>query len=237
MKRIAIVEDEKLIRENYADLLRKRGFEVNTFDNRIDAIKAFEMRLPDLAIIDIGLNDEYEGGFELCSALRKLSATVPIMFLTARDNEIDVVSGLRLGADDYLTKDIGQAPLMARITTLFRRIDAMQQPTQADQILTRGKLVIHTDRMQITWNKQSVDLTVTEFWIVYALANRPGMVRSREQLMGDAKLTVEPSTITSHLKRIRKKFEKLDDKTFNEITTLYGAGYRWDISTEVGDEK
>ena len=231
MKRIAIVEDEKLIRENYADLLRNRGYQVETFDNRFDAIKAFNIRLPDMAIIDIGLGDEYEGGFDLCRALRLLSSTLPIMFLTARDNEIDTVLGLQLGADDYLTKDIAQGPLMARISTLFRRVDAMQAPVQDHKIIKRGQLLINQDRMQISWQASTLDFTVTEFWIVHALANRPSVVRSREQLMSDANMTVDNSTITSHLKRIRKKFIALD-ADFKAITSVYGAGYRWDVELE-----
>lgn len=228
MKRIAIVEDERLIRENYADLLRNRGYQIETFDNRLDAINAFEVRLPDMAIIDIGLGDEYEGGFDLCRGLRALSSTIPIMFLTARDNEIDTVLGLQLGADDYLTKDISEGPLMARISTLFRRVDAMKSPIQKNKILQRGSLLINQDRMQITWKNTTLDFTVTEFWIVHALANRPGTVRTREQLMSDANMTVDNSTITSHLKRIRKKFVAVDIN-FSAILSVYGAGYRWNI--------
>ena len=237
MKRIAIVEDERLIRENYVDLLRNRGYQVEAFDNRYDAIKAFEVRLPDMAIIDIGLGDEYEGGFDLCRALRALSKTIPIMFLTARDNEIDTVLGLQLGADDYLTKDISQGPLMARISTLFRRVDAMQSPIQENKILQRGSLQINQERMQISWKKTTLDFTVTEFWIVHALANRPGVVRSREQLMSDANMTVDNSTITSHLKRIRKKFVATDSE-FSSISSVYGAGYRWDLdnNVQIGNE-
>lgn len=229
MKRIAIVEDEKNIRENYTDLMVKHGYQVDAFDNRIDAIKAFEIRLPDLAIIDIGLGDEYDGGFLLCQSLRQLSATVAIIFLTARDNDYDSISGLRLGADDYLTKNIGLEHLMVRISALFRRIDLLQKPPQQSNIITRGQLTIDSDRMQISWQGQTLDFTMTEFWIVYALANRAGIVRNRQQLMSDANMVVDDNTITSHVKRIRKKFIKLDTH-FNEICAVYGMGYRWDIT-------
>ncbi|GLS90067.1 DNA-binding response regulator [Psychromonas marina] len=229
MKRIAIVEDEKNIRENYMDLMTKHGYHVEAYDNRIDAIAAFEVRLPDLAIIDIGLGDEYDGGFLLCQALRQLSATVPIIFLTARDNDFDTISGLRLGADDYLTKNIGLEHLMVRISALFRRIDLLQKPVQTSNLISRGSLIIDSDRMQISWKKQTLDFTITEFWIVHALANRAGIVRNRQQLMSDANMLVDDNTITSHVKRIRKKFVKLD-ANFNEITAVYGMGYRWDIS-------
>ncbi len=231
MKRIAIVEDEKNIRENYADLMCKHGYQVNSYENRLDAIRAFEVRLPDLAIIDIGLGDEYDGGFMLCQSLRLLSSTVPIIFLTARDNDFDTISGLRLGADDYLTKDIGLEHLMVRISALFRRIDVMQKPSDQNKILARGLLTIDSDRMQIFWAEQPLDFTITEFWIVHALANRAGIVRNRQQLMQDANMVVDDNTITSHIKRIRKKFINLD-ANFNEITAVYGMGYRWDISQE-----
>jgi len=229
MKRIAIVEDEQNIRENYMDLMSKQGYQVEAYDNRIDAIHAFEMRLPDLAIIDIGLGNEYDGGFMLCQALRQLSSTVPIIFLTARDNDFDTISGLRLGADDYLTKDIGLEHLMVRISALFRRIDLLQKPQQTSNLITRGALIIDSDRMQISWQGKSIDFTITEFWIVHALANRAGVVRDRQQLMSDANMVVDENTITSHVKRIRKKFIK-QDANFSEITAIYGMGYRWDIT-------
>lgn len=231
MKRIAIVEDEKSIRENYADLMNKQGYRVDAYADRLTAIAAFEIRLPDLAIIDIGLGHEYEGGFKLCQALRQLSQTVPIIFLTARDNDFDTISGLRMGADDYLSKDIGLEHLMVRISALFRRIDLQQQPTDHKRLLKRGLLTIDNDKMQICWAAQPLDFTVTEFWIVHALANRAGTVRNRQQLMQDANMVVDDNTITSHIKRIRKKF-LCSDANFNEITALYGMGYRWDISSE-----
>lgn len=229
MKRIAIVEDERSIRENYMDLMVKHGYHVDGYANRQDAMAAFNVRLPDLAIIDIGLQDEYDGGFLLCQSLRQLSATLPIIFLTARDSDFDSISGLRLGADDYLTKNIGLEHLMVRISALFRRIDLLQAPLQQSNEILRGELRIDCDRMQITWRQQPLALTITEFWIVHALANRAGMVRDRQQLMGDAKMVVDESTITSHVKRIRKKFIKLDPD-FNEISAIYGMGYRWDVN-------
>ena len=235
MKHIAIVEDEQGIRENYADLMTKHGYQVSCYENRPDAIHAFESRLPDLAIIDIGLGGEYDGGFMLCQSLRNLSATVPIIFLTARDNDFDSISGLRLGADDYLTKDIGMEHLMVRISALFRRIDVMQKPQNESAIIQRGLLTINSDRMQIFWNEKSLDFTITEFWIVHALANRAGIVRDRQQLMQDANMVVDNNTITSHIKRIRKKFIQLD-ANFNAINSVYGMGYRWDITIEKEDK-
>ncbi|MEZ8084077.1 proteobacterial dedicated sortase system response regulator [Enterovibrio norvegicus] len=228
MKRIAIVEDEPAIRENYADVLRKQGYAVSPYPNRQDAEDGFKQRLPDLAIIDIGLADEIDGGFHLCQSLRAMSATIPIIFLTARDSDIDTVVGLRMGADDYLTKDISLPHLMARIAALFRRSELLSQAaTDTESLLEREKLTLDLNRMQVKWDDQTVDLTVTEFWLVHALAKRPGHVRSRQDLMQEAHVVVDDSTITSHVKRIRKKFIALDSN-FDHIDTVYGMGYRWD---------
>lgn len=226
---IAIVEDETVIRENYADLLRNQGYQVQTYANRETATQAFSLRLPHLVILDIGLEQEYEGGFVLCQWLRNMSATLPIIFLTARDNDFDTVSGLRIGADDYLTKDISMPHLSARISALFRRQEAMKQPENDDHILRSGPLTIDSQRMAITWQEQSVELTITEFWMVHALAKHPGHVKNRQQLMTDSKIYVDDSTITSHVKRIRKKFLLIDPQ-FDCIETVYGMGYRWNES-------
>ncbi len=131
MKRtVAIVEDEPAIRDNYAAAFTREGYVVRTYANRKQAMTAFAARLPDLAVIDISLEEEPEGGFELCRQLRALSAELPIIFLTARDSELDAVSGLRLGADDFLTKDLSLAHLIARVNALFRRVDALRRPTK-----------------------------------------------------------------------------------------------------------
>ena len=225
-KRIAIVEDEAAIRENYAAAFRREGYAVDTFEARAPALSAFEVRLPDLVVIDINLRDDVEGGFELCRELRARSADLPIIFLTARDSEFDAVSGLRLGADDYLTKDISLPHLMARIAALFRRLDAMQKPQGAESRISRGDLVIDTERMTIHWQEQPVGLTLTEFWLVHALARYPGHVKNRQQLMDAAQAVLDDNTITSHVKRIRRKFLSIDAE-FNAIETVYGMGYRW----------
>ena len=223
---IAIVEDEAAIRENYADVLRKQGYEVHAFANRPSALEAFKLRLPDLAIIDIGLEDEIDGGFSLCQSLRAMSDTIPIIFLPARDNDFDTVCRLRMGADDYLTKDISLPHLTARIAALFRRLDVMDHPVSPESLLTCGKLIIDTNRMTIEWDKKPIEITVTEFWMVHALAKFAGHVKNREQLMQESRIVVDDSTITSHIKRIRKKFIQIDPE-FNCIDTVYGMGYRW----------
>lgn len=224
-RRIAIVEDEPAIRENYREFLEGYGYQVDLYSNRKQAMQGFEQQLPDLAIIDIGLEDEIEGGFELCRELRQLAPNLPIMFLTARDSELDAISGLRLGADDYLTKDISLPHLGARIIALFRRMDNFSQQTNIDKI-ERGALNLDIDRMTATWQNTPLDLTLTEFWMIHALAKHPGHVKNRQQLMDAANAVLDDNTITSHIKRIRKKFQTLD-KAFDAIQTVYGIGYRW----------
>lgn len=225
-KTIAIVEDEPAIRQNYADALNKQGYQVDQYSDAKDAMAAFNTRLPDLALLDIGLKDDIDGGFELCRNLRAMSASLPIIFLTARDSDLDTISGLRLGADDYLTKDISIPNICARISAFFRRSEVLQQPPQEEDIIERGSLRMDMNRFEAHWNKQRIDLTLTEFWIVHTLALRPGHVKNRDQLMSDAKIVVDDATITSHIKRIRNKFLKVDPG-FDKVDTVYGMGYRW----------
>jgi two-component system OmpR family response regulator len=225
-RHVAIVEDEAAIAQNYCDALRRQGYSVSHYQSRATAQQAFASRLPDLAIIDVGLGDEVEGGFDLCRELRARAPELPIIFLTARDSEFDVVSGLRLGADDYLTKDISLPHMLARITALFRRIDALRQPASQEQEIVRGKLVLNMDRMTAQWQGQPVDLTITELWIVHALAKHPGHLRNRQQLMDAANVVLDDNTVTSHIKRVRRKFKAVDE-SFDAIQTAYGMGYRW----------
>ncbi len=199
------------------------------FSSRAQAQKGFDDKIPDLAIIDVGLGDEIEGGFDLCRELRARAAQLPIIFLTARDSDFDIVSGLRLGADDYLTKDISQPHMLARIVALFRRIEALTEThvTESEQ-LERGDLTIDMDRLQASWQSQPLDLTITELWMVHSLARHPGHVKNRQQLMDAANVVLDDNTITSHIKRIRKKFVRIDPN-FKAIQTAYGMGYRWDL--------
>jgi two-component system OmpR family response regulator len=225
-RRIAIVEDEAAIRANYSEALARQGYEVAAYVGRAEALAAFRTRLPELAIIDIGLGDEPEGGFVLCRDLRALSARVPIIFLTARDGDFDIVSGLRLGADDYLTKDISLPHLLARVAALFRRVEALAQQAPQEEIVERGALRLDVLRLTAEWRGSQVALTLTEFWMVHTMARTPGHVKSRDHLMQDARLVVDDGTITSHVKRIRKKFLAVD-AAFDRIDTVYGMGYRW----------
>jgi len=230
-RHVAIVEDEHAIRDNYAAALARHGYRVSGYPGRVEALEAFEARLPDLVIIDINLGNEAEGGYELCRQLRARSADLPIIFLTARDSEIDVVSGLRVGADDYVTKRVSIDQLLARVSALFRRLDAVRS-AEPVQSLTRGELRLDPERMEARWRGTAVPLTVTEFWIVFALARHPGHVRSREQLMAAANTVLDDATVTSQIKRIRAKFLAADPQ-FAAIGTIYGMGYRWESAAEV----
>ena len=222
---IAVVEDEPALAANYCDALRQRGFAVHHYADRPSAQAAFDEALPDLAIIDISLGSEPEGGFELCRQLRGQSRELPIVFLTARDDDIDIVSGFRLGADDYLSKTISLVHLQVRVSALLDRTAALRASEDSTQ-MERGHLSLDTARMRAFWRSQPLNLTVTEYWIVEALARRPGHVKSRQQLMEAANTVLDDSTVTSHIKRIRRKFQDLDAQ-FASIETAYGMGYRW----------
>lgn len=225
-RRIAIVEDDPVIRANYADVLKRHGYEVAAYGERGAALAALRLRLPDLALLDIGLGDEVDGGFTLCRELRTLSATLPIIFLTARDGDFDTVSGLRMGADDYVTKSMSLPHLLARVSALFRRAELAREPALSENLLERGPLKVDINRFTVSWRGNDVDLTLTEFWLVHALAKFPGHVKNRDQLMAEAHVVVDDSTITSHVKRIRRKFGAVD-AGFDAIDTVYGMGYRW----------
>ncbi|MBK1850923.1 proteobacterial dedicated sortase system response regulator [Marinobacter sp. 1-4A] len=226
-KHLVLIEDEPAIRDNYRAAFERRGYRVSTYSDRSSAWQVLRQNLPDLAIIDVGLGDEPEGGFTLCQDLRSLSATLPIIFLTARDSDIDSVHGLRLGADDYVTKDMSMEHLLARVTALLRRADAWADALQKpDEVINRGRLSLNVDRMTVAWDDNAIDLTVTEFWMLHSLAQHPGHVRSRDQLMEAASTHLDDNTVTSHIKRIRSKFLQIDS-TFDGIQTAYGMGYRW----------
>jgi len=222
---IVLVEDEPALRDNYRLALEKAGYLVLDFATAEAALTSVKSRMPDLAIIDIGLGNDSEAGFALCQSLRNLSERLPILFLTARDSELDVISGLRLGADDYLTKDISLAQIITRVNTLLRRVDVLSRAEQPT-VQSIGPLSIDQDRLIALWREQTVELTVTEFWLVSCLATQPGQVKSRQQLMDAANVVLDDQTITAHVKRIRKKFLALDTE-FNCIQTVYGLGYRW----------
>ncbi len=225
---IALVEDDDLLRANYTKALERDGYLVNSYANRPEALAAFEHRLPDLAILDVMLQDEMEGGFDLCRELRQKSPTIPIIFLTARDSDLDKVSGLRLGGWDYLTKNTTTLDFLpVRISALFKIVESLRKNEQDHEFITTvGELNIHPDRKQVFWKNQLIDLTLTEFWLLRSLTRHPGHVKSHDQLMEAANVVVTSNAITAHIRRIRDKFREIDP-TFDAIRTEYGMGYRW----------
>ncbi len=234
LKEIVLVEDDDVIRENYTELLSDEGYQVNAYRNREDAMVYFNQGLPDIAILDIGLDQEREGGFQLCMYLRQKSPVLPILFLTSHGSEIDKISGFRLGADDYLTKDISIEYLIVRIEALLRRYQTLKNQNLATTLskddkfnpVNQTKLHIDSERLLVFWNKQAVELTLTQFWIVQELLTEPRQVKTYKQLMDAAKIYVEPNTITAHIKTIRSRFKTVDE-SFNCIKTERGNGYRW----------
>jgi two-component system OmpR family response regulator len=223
--RIVIVEDEPAIAANYADMLSRQGYSVKTYQTKEAASIALQTSLPDLVVLDIGLGEHIDGGFDLCRDLRSHSPTLPIIILSARDSDYDVVAGLRMGADDFVSKDVSQQQLMARVSALLRRSQISEAESQ-ESTLVRGELILNLDRMSAQWLANPVELTLTEFWMVHALARHPGHLRTRQQLMDAANVVLDENSITSHIKRIRHKFQ-LIDPDFDAIQTAYGMGYRW----------
>lgn len=227
-RHIAIVEDDADQRENFADALTANGYTVTTYANRPEAQAGMRQNLPDLAVLDIMLEDEVDGGFDLCRDLRSIAPKLPIIFLTARDTDIDRVSGLRLDAWDYLTKPINLQFLTVRVSSLFRIVDTLDTKTsELESILRLGPLQLDPNSMSVVWDGKEVNLTLTEFWLVQALARRPGHVKTYENLMQVTRQSyVERNTINGYVRRIRKKFKEVDPE-FSMIQTVFGVGYRW----------
>jgi len=230
MSRIALVDDDRNILTSVSMTLEAEGFDVETFNDGQSALDAFNKKLPDMAVLDIKM--PRMDGMDLLQRLRQ-KTSMPVIFLTSKDDEIDEVLGLRMGADDYVKKPFSQRLLVERIRALLRRQeviagDAIGEVEPA-QTMTRGELSMDPLRHAVTWKDQDVSLTVTEFLLLQALATRPGFVKSRDQLMDvayDDQVYVDDRTIDSHIKRLRKKMRGVDDE-FSAIETLYGIGYRY----------
>ena len=226
---IALVDDDRNILASVSMALEAEGFAVRTYSDGDEALRGLTAQPVDLAILDIKM--PRMDGMELLSRLRKTSP-MPIIFLTSKDDEVDEVLGLRMGADDYITKPFSQRLLIERIRTLLRRIELSQNAAEGDGgeiAVVRGDLVLDPGRHLCSWKDEPVNLTVTEFLILKALAQRPGLVKSRDQLMDAAygeHIYVDDRTIDSHIKRVRKKLKAVDEG-FNHIETLYGIGYRY----------
>jgi len=225
---IAMVDDDRNILTSVSMALEAEGFKVRTYTDGAEALRGLTAQPPDLALLDIKM--PRMDGMELLQRLRRQSS-IPVIFLTSKDDEIDELLGLRMGADDYIKKPFSQKLLIERIRALIRRLEANAAGPDEPQgeVVTRGPLVLDPARHVCTWNGASVDLTVTEFLLLKSLAIRPGHVKSRDQLIDAAygeSIYVDDRTIDSHIKRLRKKFREVDDD-FAQIETLYGVGYRY----------
>jgi two-component system response regulator ChvI len=227
---IALVDDDRNILASVSMTLEAEGFEVRTYVDGESALRGLTAKAADLAILDIKM--PRMDGMELLTRLRKQS-NMPVIFLTSKGDEIDEILGLRMGADDYIKKPFSQRLLIERIRTLLRRRSAAasadDEMLDSEPPIVRGDMRLDLDRFGCTWKKQSVDLTVTEFLILKSLAQHPGHVKSRDQLMDAAygeSIYVDDRTIDSHIKRLRKKFRAVDSE-FAEIETMYGIGYRY----------
>jgi two-component system, OmpR family, response regulator ChvI len=224
---IALVDDDRNILTSVSMALEAEGFSVRCYTDGAEALKGLTAQPPDLAILDIKM--PRLDGMELLAQLRK-DSSLPVILLTSKDDEIDEVLGLRMGADDYIKKPFSQRLLVERIRALLRR-DELTRGTggEAEPAIQRGELRLDPARHQCTWKGENVDLTVTEFLLLKSLALRPGHVKSRDQLMDSAygeHIYVDDRTIDSHVKRLRKKFKTVDSE-FAQIETLYGVGYRY----------
>jgi two-component system response regulator ChvI len=226
---IALVDDDRNILTSVAMTLESEGFTVRAFSDGAEALRGMAAQPVDLAILDIKM--PRMDGLELLERLRK-QGDLPVIFLTSKDDEVDELMGLRMGADDYIKKPFSQRLLIERIRALLRRKSlGKAEPGAAPhpEVIQRDDLLLDPARHVCSWKQSNVDLTVTEFLLLKALAQRPGHVKSRDQLMDAAygeNIYVDDRTIDSHIKRLRKKFKQVDTE-FNEIETLYGVGYRY----------
>ncbi len=223
---IALVDDDENILASLTAALEDEGYTVDTYNDGVEALDGIGKRPVDLAILDIKM--PRMDGMELLGELRR-KGTLPVIFLTSKDDEVDEIMGLSLGADDYIRKPFSQRLLLERIRAVLRRHQAASQEPGGAESLRRGDLVLDPARHLCTWKDQEINLTVTEFLLVETLARRPGHVKNRDQLIDAAygeHIYVDDRTIDSHIKRLRRKFKQADDD-FAEIETLYGVGYRY----------
>ena len=228
MVKICLIDDDQNILASLSLALKSEKFNVETFSDGISGLEALSNDTFDIAILDIKM--PRLDGLEVLQKLRNKS-DIPVIFLTSKDDEIDQLLGLKMGADDYITKPFSQKLLIERVKAILRRSsgESASNPTDEKALMKRGNLLLNIDRHECQWKDERIKLTVTEFLILENLVNRPGYVKNRDQLMSAAyteDIYVDDRTIDSHIKRIRRKFKSID-KDFNSIETLYGVGYRF----------
>ena len=228
MVKICLIDDDQNILASLSLALKSEKFDVETFSDGISGLEALSNDTFDIAILDIKM--PRLDGLEVLQRLRNES-DIPVIFLTSKDDEIDQLLGLKMGADDYITKPFSQKLLIERVKAILRRSssESISNPSDKKALIKRGNLLLNLDRHECQWKDERIKLTVTEFLILENLVNRPGYVKNRDQLMSAAyteDIYVDDRTIDSHIKRIRRKFKSID-KDFNSIETLYGVGYRF----------
>ncbi len=223
--KVTLIDDDLNITASVAMVLESEGFSVESYSDGESGLDAVTRKGTDLVVLDIKM--PRMDGMEVLKKIREFS-DVPVIFLTSKDDEIDQLLGLRMGADDYITKPFSQRLLIERIRVLLRRQDLKKSESPDNQHIVYGDIELDEARHLCTWKKKPVNLTVTEFLLVKSLVTRPGHVRTRDQLIDMAygeNIYVDDRTVDSHIKRIRNKFKKVDD-SFDQIETLYGVGYR-----------
>ena len=228
MVKICLIDDDQNILASLSLALKSEKFEVETYSDGIAGLEALKDNNFDIAILDIKM--PRLDGLEVLQKLRN-SSDIPVIFLTSKDDEIDQLLGLKMGADDYITKPFSQKLLIERVKVILKRTSSLSKENEvnSDSLIERGNLLLNMDRHECHWKEERIKLTVTEFLLLESLVNRPGYVKNRDQLMSAAysdDLYVDDRTIDSHIKRIRRKFKAID-KDFNSIETLYGVGYRF----------
>ena len=228
MVKICLIDDDQNILASLSLALKSEKFDVETFSDGIAGLEALSNNTFDIAILDIKM--PRLDGLEVLQKLRNKS-DIPVIFLTSKDDEIDQLLGLKMGADDYITKPFSQKLLIERVKAILRRSssESISNPSDKKALIKRGNLLLNLDRHECQWKDERIKLTVTEFLILENLVNRPGYVKNRDQLMSAAyteDIYVDDRTIDSHIKRIRRKFKSID-KDFDSIETLYGVGYRF----------
>ena len=224
-EKIILIDDDNNILTSVSVALKTEGWIVETYNDSEQGLIALQRNIPDIAILDIKMPKL--DGMEVLKKLRE-SSDVPVIFLTSKDDEIDEAIGLRMGADDYITKPFSQKLLIERIRAVLRR-SSLKNNDVSDKLIQRNGLSLDPDRHLCKWKDEEIRLTVTEFLILYSLAQRPGLVKTRDQLIDTAygeTIYVDDRTIDSHIKRMRRKF-RVYDKDFDHIETLYGVGYRY----------
>ena len=228
MVKICLIDDDQNILASLSLALKSEKFDVETYSDGISGLEALKDNNFDIAILDIKM--PRLDGLEVLQKLRNIS-DIPVIFLTSKDDEIDQLLGLKMGADDYITKPFSQKLLIERVKVILKRTAFSSEENQVnnESLIERGNLLLNMDRHECHWKEERIKLTVTEFLLLESLVNRPGYVKNRDQLMSAAysdDLYVDDRTIDSHIKRIRRKFKAID-KNFDSIETLYGVGYRF----------